>query len=123
MSRNTVAKTEIQALLKQSGTALSHSEIQVVLNGLCDRVTIYRVLERLIEEGLAHKVVDINGVVKFASCHSCSANHNHNHAHFSCEKCKSVTCLQNVEPSYKLPKKYKVNETNFTISGLCPLCS
>lgn len=122
-SRNTTAKTEIQELILSSNSALSHSEIQKHLVGLCDRVTIYRVLERLIEEGLIHKVVNVDGVVKYAGCHSCSEKHNHNHIHFSCQKCKSITCLEEVEPTYKLPKNYKVSEMNFTLSGLCPQCS
>jgi len=121
-ARNTTAKTEIQDLIVTSNVALSHSEIQKSLDGLCDRVTIYRVLERLLEEGTIHKIVNVDGVVKYAGCHSCSVKHSHNHIHFSCQKCKSVTCLENVEPSYKLPKNYKVSEMNFTLSGLCPQC-
>jgi Fur family ferric uptake transcriptional regulator len=122
-ARNTTAKTEIQVLITTSNVALSHSEIQKLLEGLCDRVTIYRVLERLLEEGTIHKIVNVDGVVKYAGCHSCSVKHSHNHIHFSCQKCKSVTCLEDVEPSYKLPKNYKVSEMNFTLSGLCPQCS
>lgn len=122
-TRNTNAKTHIQEIISNSQVALSHAEIQTLINGLCDRVTIYRVLERLVDEGLAHKVVNIDGIVKYAGCHSCSVKHNHNHVHFSCQKCKSVTCLDDVEPTFKLPKKYKVTEMNFTLSGLCPQCS
>jgi len=121
--RNTTAKTQIQELIITSSIALSHSEIQKSLEGLCDRVTIYRVLERLLNEDVIHKIVNVDGVVKYAGCHSCTAKHNHNHIHFSCEKCKSVTCLQNVQPSYKLPQNYIVSEMNFTLSGLCPQCS
>jgi Fur family ferric uptake transcriptional regulator len=121
--RNTTAKTEIQELIANSPVALSHTEIQSATNGLCDRVTIYRVLERLTVEGLIHKVVNVDGVVKYAGCHSCSEKHNHNHIHFSCQKCKSVTCLEDVEPTFKMPKKYTVSEMNFTLSGLCPQCS
>ena len=100
-SRNTPAKTEIQELILSSKSALSHTEIQKHLTGLCDRVTIYRILERLTDEGLIHKVVNVDGVVKYAGCHSCSEKHNHNHIHFSCQKCKSVTCLEDVVPSYR----------------------
>jgi Fur family transcriptional regulator, ferric uptake regulator len=121
--RNTAAKKEIQELISSSTVALSHSEIQHMLEGLCDRVTIYRVLERLLDEGIIHKIVNVDGVVKYASCQMCAAKHNHNHIHFSCQKCKSVTCLNESEPSYKLPRKYKVLEMNFTLSGLCPQCS
>ena len=122
-SRNTVAKLKIQELITKSSIALSHAEIQVATDGLCDRVTIYRVLERLIDEGLIHKIINVDGTVKYAGCTSCSENHNHNHIHFSCEKCKSVTCLENVEPLFKLPSNYRVNEVNFTLSGLCPQCA
>ena len=102
---------------------MSHTEIQSATNGFCDRVTIYRVLERLTIEGLIHKVVNVDGVVKYSGCHSCSVKHNRNHIHFSCQKCKSVDCLEDVEHSFKLPKSYKVSEMNFTLSGLCPQCS
>lgn len=122
--RNTVAKTEIHQLITRSGIAWSHAEIQKELDGLCDRVTIYRVLERLTDEGLIHRVVTIDGVVKYAGCHGCSVTHHHDHhLHFSCEKCKSVTCIENVYPAFSLPRKYKVKDVNFMVSGLCPQCS
>jgi len=120
--RNTVAKTEIQELVLSSLVALSHSEIQQSLDGLCDRVTIYRVLERLLNDGVIHKIVNVDGVVKYAGCHSCSVKHYHNHIHFSCQKCKSVTCIEGVEPSFKLPETYRISEVNFTVSGVCPEC-
>ncbi len=124
ITRNTVAKTEIKKLIHSSDVALSHTEIQASLNDLCDRVTIYRVLDRLVEEGAVHRIVNVDGVIKYAECHDCETqHHHHNHVHFSCEKCKSVTCLEDVEPTFKLPKQYQVKEVNFTLSGLCPKCS
>ena len=123
LSRNTDAKTQIQNLVAHSRVALSHSEIQKQLDGLCDRVTVYRVLERLIETGQIHKIVNMDGVLRFAGCHNCADGHHHNHVHFSCEKCKMVTCLEGVEPSYTLPKNYVVRESNFIMSGYCPECS
>ena len=122
--RNTTAKNEIKQLLANSAVALSRAEIQSATKGLCDRVTIYRVLDRLTEEGLIHKVLNIDGVMKYAACaKTCAAEHKHNHLHFSCQKCKSVTCLVDVEPSFKLPAAYKIAEMNFTLSGLCPQCA
>lgn len=114
---------KILSLLSGSQVALSHAEIQMSLAALCDRVTIYRVLDRLVEEGAVHRIVNIDGVLKYASCNDCSHTHHHDHIHFSCLKCKTVTCMKDVEPTFKLPKKYKVSEVNFTVSGLCPQCS
>lgn len=122
-NRNTVAKTEIWRILKTSDTALSHAEILAAVDGLCDRVTVYRVLDRLQEEGSIHKVVNMDGIHKFAACHNCSEHHHHNHIHFSCERCKTVTCLENVEPVFNLPEKYRLHQVNFTVSGLCAKCS
>lgn len=120
--KNTTAKIEIQELILNSSVALSHHEIKEMTNGLCDRVTIYRILDRLVDDGLIHKIVNVDGVAKYAACHACSEKHKHNHAHFSCQKCKSVTCLENVEPTFKLPSNYTVSEINFTVSGVCPAC-
>ncbi|AIM38380.1 Fur family transcriptional regulator [Sphingobacterium sp. ML3W] len=122
--RNTVAKAEILRLISLSEIALSHSELQHILDGLCDRVTTYRILDRLVSEGLIHKIANIDGIVKYAACHDCSATkHHHDHLHFSCEQCHTITCLEDIEPTYKVPEKYKVKEVNFTVSGICPQCS
>ncbi|MFT4024465.1 MAG: transcriptional repressor [Flavihumibacter sp.] len=122
--RNTIARTEILNLITGSKTALSHAEIETALAGLCNRVTIYRVLDRLVDDNLIHKIINVDGHLKFAACHHCSdKHHHHNHVHFSCVECGSVTCLEEVEPVFKMPRKYKVQEMNFTLSGLCPNCA
>ena len=122
-SRNTTAKTEILNLIDRSATALSHSEVQKSLQGLCDRVTIYRVLDRLIEEGKIHKIVNGDGVIKYAACSSCTNHHQHDHIHFSCEVCKKVVCIPNVVPKIQLPEKFIVKDYNFVVSGICEHCS
>jgi Fur family ferric uptake transcriptional regulator len=122
-TRNTTAKTVILDLISSSKVALSHTEIQTLTNGVCDRVTIYRILERLMNEDLIHKTVNLEGVTKYASCHHINDTHSHNHVHFSCQNCGSVTCLDNVEPAFKMPNDYIIREVNFTLSGLCPNCN
>lgn len=121
-SRNTVAKTKVLELLSHSEVALSHTEIESEIEIPVNRVTIYRILDRLIDEGIIHKIVNTDGAMKYALCHNCTMTHHHNHVHFSCQKCKAVTCLEGVEPTFKLPSDYKIQEVNFTVSGLCPNC-
>ena len=123
--RNTKNKALVLELIQNMTTAISAPDILERTTGLCDKVTIYRVLDRLIDEGLIHKVVNPTGQILYASSQKCTHTndiHNHQHVHFSCQKCKSVTCLDNVQPTFKLPKNYKVSEMNFTLSGLCPQC-
>lgn len=123
-TRNTASKTAILELISNSHIALSHIEIQTILNGLCDRVTIYRVLERLVNEDLIHKIATPNGTVKYAGCNHDHENnsHSHQHIHFNCEKCLAVTCLENIIPVFKIPEKYIIKEMNFTLTGLCENC-
>ncbi len=124
-TRNTTAKAAILELIKTSEVALSHSEIQKLTGDLCDRVTIYRVLDRLVVEDVIHKIATPDGTVKYAACHHGHLDKHidsHNHVHFSCEKCHSVTCLDSVEPTFIMPKNYLVKLSNFSLSGLCPNC-
>lgn len=66
--RNTIAKAKILELINHSEVALSHSEIEKLTEGLCNRVTIYRVLDRLTDEGHIHRFINIDGHQKFAAC-------------------------------------------------------
>lgn len=121
--RNTHAKTEILNIINSSESALSHTAIQEKIGDLCNRVTTYRVLDRLEEEGKIHKIVNVDGVVNYAKCHHCTENdHSHNHVHFNCEKCLSVTCIENVVPEITLPKHFVAKSYNFVVSGICPKC-
>ena len=97
-TRNTTAKTAITEILKESKKALSHSEIHKLTTDLCDRVTIYRILDRLVNDDIIHKIVDLDGTVKYAKCHHSHPVQIHNHAHFSCENCHEITCLESVKP-------------------------
>ncbi|MGL1885716.1 MAG: transcriptional repressor [Reichenbachiella sp.] len=123
-SRNTAGKQAVLELLESSSSARSHKEILTDLNGLCDRVTVYRILDRLIDDNVIHKFVDLNGVTHYAVCQKCEEhNHHHNHVHFTCTQCESVVCLEDVEPVVKIPTGYQVHQSSFTLSGLCPDCS
>lgn len=123
-SRNTTSKQAVLSLLEASSNALNHKEILGELNGLCDRVTVYRILDRLIADDVIHKFVDLSGVAHYAMCNTCEEhNHQHNHVHFTCTSCTSVVCLDDVEPKLSVPSGYKIKEASFTLSGLCPQCS
>lgn len=121
--RNTVARQKIEALLQESAYALSHQHIQNELGSICNRVTIYRVLERLVEEGKAHKIINYDGVINYAYCQSCDSHqHHHTHLHFSCTQCKRIRCLEEQAVSFQLPESFSIEETHFTVTGVCPEC-
>jgi Fur family transcriptional regulator, ferric uptake regulator len=124
-SRNTIARTRILALLGQAEMALSHHQVQEQLNGLCNRVTIYRVLDRLEEEGLIHKTSGLNGEAKYAACQRCDhqeGKHQHHHLHFNCTVCQKTYCLETTVPQITLPQGYSLDNLNLVATGTCPTC-
>jgi Fur family ferric uptake transcriptional regulator len=130
--RNTIARKKILECILSNESAVSHAQLQEQMNGTCDRVTIYRVLDRLQKENLIHRIVNVNGVVNYAPCHKCvhpsdvhhaQENLSHKHIHFSCISCGNVSCVDDVNLTIELPSSYKTTEYQLTIAGYCPTCS
>ena len=123
-SRNTVARKRILELISSDSAAISHATLQEKLDGICDRVTTYRVLERLVKESLIHRIVNVNGVVNYAACRICahSEKHIHQHIHFSCIACGTIRCITEHPITIELPKNYRATEYQLTIAGNCPSC-
>ncbi|WP_395632654.1 Fur family transcriptional regulator [Flavobacterium sp.] len=121
-SRNTTAKATILTALENAHTALSHAELLALVNGVCDRVTVYRVLDRLVKEDKVHKVITLDGTIRYAACYH-KEQHSHNHVHFNCEKCNTTTCMETVNPEVQLSSDYTITSYNFTVTGICPKCN
>lgn len=121
--RNTPAKKAILELLKSADSALSQDRIEAEVKGEMDRVTIYRVLNRFCDDGIAHKVLADDGKYYFALCHDCNEEkHDHNHFHFRCIKCDKIECLDE-KVAVKLPDGYKMENVTGWVTGLCINCS
>lgn len=122
-TRNTKTKGIILDSLKKAKQALSHENLLASLEGQVDRATIYRVLNRFCNDGIAHRIVGDDGKQYFAICINCEKQkHHHNHFHFRCLSCGKVECLAN-EADLNLPLGYRVANFNGFISGYCPSCS
>lgn len=125
--RLTVTRAKILAFLLAQESAVTHQQIENALGSQerIDRVTLYRVLDWLVEKGLAHKVVSGDRMWRFR------ANNNntnvHQHAHFKCERCAKVICLDDVRLGYEtplpLPDGYRGREIELTVKGLCARCA
>ena len=120
-------RDKIIAILEEKQQAFSHKDFQNMFSGKCDRVTIYRALDKLVEDGKIHKVTGQEGAVQYALCNSCDSHddgthHNHNHVHFSCTQCKKVTCIEHVVPTLELPKTFTIQEVQCMVTGICNDC-
>jgi Fur family ferric uptake transcriptional regulator len=124
--RNTSCREEILDIFLQKNFALSHSDIEASVHEDFDRVTVYRTLKTFLDKGLIHKVLDDEGVTKYALCkEKCShTEHHHEHVHFKCTECGLTNCLENVQiPAIALPKGYNLKETSLLMQGICHVCN
>ena len=121
--RRTKSQATVLELLRQEQGALSHEGITSRLENGLDRVTIYRILNRFVEDGLAHRIVADDGRQYFAICkQDCSHDHKaHDHLHFRCVICDRVECVPG-EVGYRLPPGYRVDNHNIILSGTCNSC-
>ena len=124
-ARVTPARVRVLGLLQSSPGSLSHSDIEALLtkNGFpeIDRVTLYRVLDWFVDVGLAHKAANARGVFCFTAA---QPNIEHTrHAHFRCNDCGKVICLDIPPPSAPhLPSGFRLASVELDISGECPDC-
>ncbi len=122
--RVTAARLAVLQVLLDSPAALSHHDVEarIVAQGEhFDRVTLYRVLEWLVAQGLAHKIAAEDRSWRF----SAMRDENHDHPHFHCLNCGAVSCLDTVRPAFVLglPAGYTIQRAEMTIHGTCPDCS
>lgn len=101
--------------------ALSENEIRERLAGNYDRTTFYRSFKTLEEHKIIHKIVVDNQLVKYALDNT--VTNKDEHAHFYCNECNTVKCLENVPVvKYQLPDGYSDVETDVLIKGTCANC-
>ncbi|MFT4174876.1 MAG: transcriptional repressor [Rhodocyclaceae bacterium] len=121
-ARATPARVAVMRLLESGEHALSHHDIESALaDAGFDRVTLYRVLDWLVENGLAHRVADAQRVFRFSAAREAAIHTAH--AHFRCEGCGRVFCLEDVAiTAPRLPEGFVSRAIDFNVSGQCAGC-
>lgn len=121
-ARATPARIAVLRLLENAERALSHREIEEALAVGFDRVTLYRVLDWLVESGLGHRITDPDRVFRFSLASPDSVSHSE-HAHFRCDACGKVFCLADIPvPAPALPAGFAGRAVEYCITGQCARC-
>jgi Fur family ferric uptake transcriptional regulator len=87
-----------------------------------NKTTVYRVLDRLEDEGILHSFTGKEGLKWYAKCHSCTSHHHvDTHPHFQCNTCGKTECLEDTVPVPNVPN-FKVQKVEFLVYGECEDC-
>lgn len=121
--RNTATQEAVLSVLTSKRSAMSQEAIIKQLGLNADRATIYRILNRFCEDEIVHKIVADDGKQYFAVCVKCDDKREPaNHFHFRCTKCETIECLPTLV-EFSVPKKYKVEQMNCILIGVCNNCA
>ena len=122
----TPSRVRVLGLLQAANRPLSHGDIEGLLSQealpVMDGVTLYRVLDWLVDVGLAHKAADARGVFCFTAAQP-NVEHTR-HMHFRCTGCGGVFCLKAPPPPHpELPRGFRFGGMVLDIRGECPRCA
>jgi Fur family ferric uptake transcriptional regulator len=117
----------VEALLNEfdhnSSGAISAVSLIKTLGSKYNKTTIYRVLDKLEEDGVLHSFLGKNGIKWYAKCNGCSANkHQDLHPHFQCMDCGKVDCLDYSVSLPEIPNR-EIVISQLLIQGKCQECS
>ena len=128
--RITGARVSVLSALEQAGRLLSHHDIEQALEPVrMDRVTLYRVLDSLVESGLAHRVSGADRVWRFgvmAGGGRMVHQKHEEHAHFQCRDCGKIVCLGGTSAArarVRLPQGFQPEVVEMTVRGRCAQCA
>ena len=87
-----------------------------------NKTTVYRILDRLEQDGVIHSFNGKDGLKWYAKCEGCSSSHHSDkHPHFQCTECDRVECLS-LEIKIPSIKNHKVDSTDILLMGQCEVC-
>ncbi|NSX05335.1 Fur family transcriptional regulator [Cupriavidus gilardii] len=131
-ARVTQPRVCILACLIDSGLPLTHQAVIDRLPGgadAIDRVTVYRVLDWLVEQGLAQKRAGNDRVFRFSLIEheAARAEVHRRHSHFHCSRCDRTFCLdaESAPPRQaapRVPSGFAVEHVELTVNGICAEC-
>ncbi len=137
LRRTAAARQVLGWLLAHPGTSYTHAQLQLALQGAneaaLDRVTLYRLIDRLTQVGLLLCRVDANRVRRYQAV-SASV---HATAHFECQSCHRDSPLtgalqantQDLEKAAQTAIEalkalgYTGLSTDFAVRGVCADCA
>lgn len=120
--RKTKSVKTLLEVFEHSKEAFSVVDMVERFQGEMNKTTVYRIMERLEDEGVLHSFKDKDGLKLYAKCKGCSATqHTDLHPHFQCRKCGKTECLS-LDIAIPLVPNRKIDSAEFLLMGVCNNC-
>ena len=120
--RKTKALDTILSFFQATDRAVSVVELVNKVSTQMNKTTVYRILDRLEDEGVVHSFSGTKGLKWYAKCHQCSTEHHNDlHPHFECKECGKVECL---DLNITIPQvaDRQIESADLILTGKCVDC-
>ena len=120
--RKTKHLEQVLQAFRQSSDALSAGMLLDALANEINKSTVYRMLQKLEDDGVIHSFLTMDQIRFYALCKGCSSGrHVDTHAHFQCTSCKRVSC---VSEEIVLPTsgRARITSAQVLLTGQCESC-
>ena len=123
VARKTKSVKTVLEVFEEAKSAISVVKLVELLRQEMNKTTVYRILDRLEDNGTLHSFLGEDGLKWYATCNNgCSSSHHlDEHPHFQCQDCGKTECLP-IQLSIPNIPNYKVNSANILLLGLCKNC-
>ena len=120
--RKTKHLEQVLQAFRQSSDALSAGMLLDALANEINKSTVYRMLQKLEDDGVIHSFLTLDQIRFYALCKGCSSGrHVDSHAHFQCTSCKRVSCVSE-EIVLPTQKKARITSAQVLLTGQCESC-
>ena len=124
MNYNTKQKDKILEIIKNKNKEFKVLDIYNELNGCVGLTTIYRLVNKMVDNGIMTKVIGNDNITYYEYLQKCSKN---NHFYLKCNHCLKLIhidcdCIRNIENHILEEHKFDINNQNLIINGLCDKC-
>ena len=120
--RKTKHLEQVLQVFRQSNEALSAGMLLDVLDNATNKSTVYRMLDKLEDDGVIHSFLTMDQIRFYALCKGCSSGrHVDSHAHFHCTSCKRVSCVSE-EIVLPTPGRARITSAQVLLTGQCESC-
>ena len=120
--RKTIAVTTLLQIFEDKNEAKSVVNLIALLKDEMNKTTVYRILDRLEQDGVIHSFNGKDGLKWYAKCEGCHAHqHSDKHPHFQCTECDKMECLS-IDVKIPSLQNHKVVSTDILIMGQCEVC-
>ena len=106
---------------KNSAVAISAKALIERLDSKFNKTTIYRVLDKLEEDGVLHSFLGKDGLKWYANNDNTCSSHNNIHPHFQCLDCGKMDCLPISVVIPNIPNR-EVEMSQILLQGRCGAC-